>query len=481
MLQSALAALAQLTMCSNIPVTWIYAKDVGYSHLDDIRQVHNGHPVGNMWNGMNFPTDTGRQVIQRYVETASSSSILGFPRNYPENAGLLYVRGAESGTDSRLSGSQRGRGNFAQRGSLRGSRRISRGGLNIQNWRAQNSEVHADVSSYEKFGDDVTPTAANTVVGRLKKTTPPTFSLEDLKNAPPADNVTLVPGEPVSFVMGQDGRLMVVPAPAAAKSQAPRPSSSDQQGSVFGAAPSQSRRSSLMNPQANRGSMGQGYRNNHHPANSRALPNIHQASFVSHPEAAYPGRPFPMGPNQPPMAMFHPAALFAAQQEAQMQNGHHQAPYPSAWDYHAQQMASLGFQNNLPYRPDHPDLFSTQMREGNSGGYDEYRTPTHRPPPHASRDEANTYEEEDGVTPAYRSVPGWQSQAIQGMGHLQLKALFFTLAAEQHILEHLSMLPNATPARLGSMNDRMARIVDIKGEVAEEVILLNSAVTCTVC
>jgi hypothetical protein len=47
-----------------------------------------------MWNGMNFASDVGRAVIETYVKTPATSSILGFPRNYHENEHLATERGS---------------------------------------------------------------------------------------------------------------------------------------------------------------------------------------------------------------------------------------------------------------------------------------------------------------------------------------------------------------------------------------------------
>ena len=34
---------------------------------------------------MKFPDETGREVVKLFVQTPSTSSILGYPKNYPEN------------------------------------------------------------------------------------------------------------------------------------------------------------------------------------------------------------------------------------------------------------------------------------------------------------------------------------------------------------------------------------------------------------
>ena len=61
------------------------ASAVDYQNVEQIRQPANQHPVSNMWNGMKFPDETGREVVKLFVQTPSTSSILGYPKNYPEN------------------------------------------------------------------------------------------------------------------------------------------------------------------------------------------------------------------------------------------------------------------------------------------------------------------------------------------------------------------------------------------------------------
>lgn len=450
-------------------MTWIYAKDVHYTHFGHIRQAHNGHPVGNMWNGMNFPSETGREVIERYVTTSSTSSALGYPRNYYENFNIPNVRGADGNSDTRSNASYRGRGNFAMRGAPRGGRGMSRGGFNnVPPWHFPAPRVLGPDHEVE---DDHTPTATSTggrfpadrrflsgpaVFSTDYKWASPTFSMDDLKNAPVAGNATLLPGEPVTFVMGPDGRLSAVPA-SADKKPMPAQFNSSGQSSTFGARPSQSTRLAPVNPSSHRGGRGPGSRGGHHAPNGRFSQNIH-------PDTAHAARPHRMGHGQSPsVALLNQAAILAAQQDAQLRDHYPSAPPEQSWDYHSQQMASLGFQN---------DNYDARMHQDSSDDYDELPTPTHRPPPHASRhephDDGEEFDEDSDIL-TYRDVPGWQHNVVRGMGHLQLKALFFTLSAEQHILEYRSMKPSITTREREAIMFRMRRAAERKREVADEV------------
>lgn len=443
---------------------WIYAKDVAYQHFAHIKQLHNGHPVGNMWNGMNFPSETGRQVIEQYVVTPSTSSTLGYPKNYPENFGIINPRANDGSSETRSSVSQRSRGSFVGRGAPRGGRGMSRGGLNVAKWRPQSSDTGS--ATRKHLEDDPTPVPAN--AGRVfskdnhfaanqmasTERNKTTFSMEDLKNAPVAGNVVPLPGEPVTFVMGHDGQLMVIPK---AKEPGQPSNTMGQKSSVFDDNLAHNPRFPPANPSFDRddlGPYGRGDRNGtaHRP------PHDTQSSYATRPRHMGHG-------HSPSAAILHQAAIFAAQQDALLRNPYPSAPYETSWDYHAQQMASLGFQNNGPHYSRLRASHDNHISDSNEDDYDSLQTPTHRPPPHGTRHEPN----DDDIPATYHSVQGWQSEVVQGMGHLQLKALFFTLAAEQHVLEYQSMQPAATRRATEIMRARMARIVGLKREVYDEV------------
>ncbi|KXT07790.1 hypothetical protein AC579_4298 [Pseudocercospora musae] len=180
----------------SIPLTWIYIKDVSYFHFSHIRQKHNDHPVGNMWNGMNFDHNIGRAVVQQYVQTPASASILGHPKNYSENYEL-----------GKAGGAQQRRGTFSDRGDRggRGGRGGSfRGGSasNVPFQRQRNAA--SDISD----GDDSTPTAAK-ISGRLSgnDSAPPKYNLAML------GNTKLAPGEIASVTVDASGNLVLLPSP----------------------------------------------------------------------------------------------------------------------------------------------------------------------------------------------------------------------------------------------------------------------------
>lgn len=132
----------------SFPVTWIYVKDVWYNTFDRIRQPSNDHPVSNMWNGMRFPDETGRDVVRGFVQTPATASILGYPRNYLENF-------------QRRDGSEYGqpRGAPSARGLRGGWRGGSRGGKNNNSWR-ENEQLERNGAVLKPQDNDATPAVA---------------------------------------------------------------------------------------------------------------------------------------------------------------------------------------------------------------------------------------------------------------------------------------------------------------------------------
>lgn len=411
---------------------------------------------------MNFPTEIGREVIERYVTTYSTASILGYPRNYPENYGIPAVRGFNDGSsDSRSSVSQRSRGSFVLRGAPRGGRGMSRGGMmNIPNWRPQSSGAGNTIRE-QQHEDDPTPTATNTGRGFstdhqklvTKSQTAPTFSLDDLNNAPVADISALQAAEPIQFVMAQDGRFMVV---RTTKPPVVQPATTTQRRSVFDDGPAQTTQNRSADLSSLRGGLGSHGRSSQHAANGRRS-NDTQLPYAARSHHGH-GR-------SPSAAMLHQTAMSAAHQE-RPRGQYHPTTIEPSYIYHDQQTTSLGFQNNESQLPRSSARHDYQVRHGNGGGYDEFPTPTHRPPPHVVRQGSNG---SDDVPTTYHSVSEWQSESVPGMSHLQLKAYFFTLAAEQHILEYQSMLPSISGQTRECMRARMRRIVELKGEIYNEV------------
>ncbi|CAK4034049.1 YTH domain-containing family 3 [Lecanosticta acicola] len=177
------------------PVTWVFIKDVAYHQFSGIRQPHNHHSVGNMWNGMNFPSDIGRQVIETFVRSPATSSILGFPKNYPANFGLM-----PAGVDS-YSGALARRGGFNPRGARggRGFRGSYRGGsYRALGWRDQGGH-------YESQSDEErTPVPAKSKLLTDVKVEPP-----KIKSAPPA-GVHFAPGELMTVTVDENGKFLFV-------------------------------------------------------------------------------------------------------------------------------------------------------------------------------------------------------------------------------------------------------------------------------
>jgi hypothetical protein len=84
----------ELIIGSGFPITWVFVKDINFHQFLHIQLAKSGNTVANMWNGMNFAGDVGRSVIETYVKTPATSSILGYPRNYLENEHLAAERGS---------------------------------------------------------------------------------------------------------------------------------------------------------------------------------------------------------------------------------------------------------------------------------------------------------------------------------------------------------------------------------------------------
>ncbi|PPJ50351.1 hypothetical protein CBER1_05901 [Cercospora berteroae] len=130
----------------SFPVTWIYAKDLPYHRFNHIRQPGTENPVGNMWNGMLFPLETGRRVVEHYVKLPATASVLGYPKNYPDN--------------DHSSSAQR-RGTFGNRGPRSGGRGSFKGSNINTPWRPQNRQQNHQKTFEEDQDQDATPTPAS--------------------------------------------------------------------------------------------------------------------------------------------------------------------------------------------------------------------------------------------------------------------------------------------------------------------------------
>lgn len=183
-----------------IPCIWIFVKDVSYHQFIHLKQPNNGNPVGNMWNGMNFPSETGREVLEIYVKSPATSSILGHPR-CQENEGLppatTYTR--RGGFNSRSN--RGGRGDF--RGGSRGGHATS------QHWRQRNASDRR--ASEADFDADQTPTAGTQSGQRypVSRNGPPPKFNPPVCDAP-SPSPLIKPGQLLSVIVNDQGKLELV-------------------------------------------------------------------------------------------------------------------------------------------------------------------------------------------------------------------------------------------------------------------------------
>lgn len=66
-------------------MTWTHIKNVPFEYFKDIVHTKSGQPIVNMWNGMHFPTDKGREVIQRYIQKPHFTNCLSWRGDRPYN------------------------------------------------------------------------------------------------------------------------------------------------------------------------------------------------------------------------------------------------------------------------------------------------------------------------------------------------------------------------------------------------------------
>ena len=187
------------------PVTWIYAKDVAYQQFAHIKQPETSNHVGNMWNGITFAMDVGREVIKTYVQIPAMTTILGYPKNWYDgsfscvgnntvSAGNNIVSagnntvssgnntvsagnntvsvgnntvsvedntvcvGDDTARNSRASGSSRNSRNGSSGGSSNRPTRGRRPALEVKNWRVPHN---TPVSVKEDEGPEPAPIASN--------------------------------------------------------------------------------------------------------------------------------------------------------------------------------------------------------------------------------------------------------------------------------------------------------------------------------
>lgn len=146
---------------------------------------------------MNFPSATGREVMESYVKAASTSSILGLPRAYRENDGLPHAATANRP------------GSYNSRSSKCG-RAVARGGnhtMTQQHWRQRNN---AGASAVNEGSDaDQTPTAGSISGPRVSATCvgqPPRYNSTTREEQPVG---SIREGQLRSVVVNDEGKLEV--------------------------------------------------------------------------------------------------------------------------------------------------------------------------------------------------------------------------------------------------------------------------------
>ncbi|KAK4502789.1 hypothetical protein PRZ48_006215 [Zasmidium cellare] len=273
----------------HIPVVWVFAKDVSYHQFLHIRQPQSSNPVGNMWNGMNFPSDTGRQVMHTYVQAPATSSILGLPRAYRENDGLpppsIYNQ----------------RGGFNPR-NHRGGRGTSRAGARgghamTQHWR-QRDDVGLSAQDAESDADQ-TPTAATFPDKRFNAARmgpPPKFKSN------PREGQTfgsIKQGQKLSVIVNDQGEFEVVGVESIPQGQA---GSSLPAGAIKMELPSQTARGGMKGVVHGARSLGSLHQSFSSTATLRA--QNEPATQRIHPAASAGNEPGQSGGLQSPEAMF---------------------------------------------------------------------------------------------------------------------------------------------------------------------------------
>ena len=61
-----------------MPITWIFIKNISYYWFRDIKNPHNDQDVVNMWNGMHFPSDIAREVVELIIKRPHFTNVLSW-------------------------------------------------------------------------------------------------------------------------------------------------------------------------------------------------------------------------------------------------------------------------------------------------------------------------------------------------------------------------------------------------------------------
>lgn len=119
-------------------------KNVSYDRFLEIRHAHNGQCIVNMWNGMHFPYDAGRKVVEIYVRSAHFTNVLQWRKDGPYNprktvahAGWLDPRLWPKGPNTAHNGRQGTRGGYKGQGGrpVGGPAGQQSNKLALSNWR----------------------------------------------------------------------------------------------------------------------------------------------------------------------------------------------------------------------------------------------------------------------------------------------------------------------------------------------------------
>ena len=72
----ALIVTAVLTCNSVIPITWFYIKNVSYNWFRHIKNPYNDQDIVNMWNGMHFPSEVAREVVELIIRLPHFTNVM---------------------------------------------------------------------------------------------------------------------------------------------------------------------------------------------------------------------------------------------------------------------------------------------------------------------------------------------------------------------------------------------------------------------
>ncbi|KAF2770536.1 hypothetical protein EJ03DRAFT_350372 [Teratosphaeria nubilosa] len=217
----------------SFPITVRYLKNVPFSLFSEIKQDRNGHSVLNMWDGMRFDSEAGREVVETYVKLPHFTNILAWPSDDRGNriaVGVPYkfqVAGAFGGPkhiqDSKDRKERDGTNNTRPvRGVLAGRGRVDmntpRGGMGrgtnaalaSANWRDRGSQLSDKDSDTGESAHHGSNTAVRHVPTALQLRTKPA----PLQLGRTSDNID-TPRQSKYFTCVEDQNGDYIPVPSA--------------------------------------------------------------------------------------------------------------------------------------------------------------------------------------------------------------------------------------------------------------------------